>query len=97
MSIYSAAYVGELKNVANGQQAVGTIPTQMPDIPCKLAFLKNDDKSGQDVFIGDSSVTTATGFRLTPGEGIAFGCSDTNAFYAVAANAGATIDIIVMW
>jgi cold shock CspA family protein len=97
MTTYSAVYINLLNNVANAQIPVLTSANQLPSYSCKLLFIKNDDASTQDVFIGDANVTTSTGFRLKPGQGIAFTCRNSNVFYAVSGNTGATIDLIVMW
>jgi hypothetical protein len=96
MSIYSAAYVGELNKPVTNQVAVTAIAQQLPDMPCKLLFIKNDDTSTVPVYIGAANVTTLNGFKLTAGEGIAFTCVNANVFYCVATGPGATIDLISM-
>ena len=78
------------------QQPVGITATQMPDLPCKIVFIKNNDGSTQNVRIGGPNITISNGFELRPGQGISFTCGNANIFYAVAAGLGATIDLISM-
>ena len=98
MAYYSGAYVPNLANPQTSQQPVTGVAAQLPDMPCKLCFLKNDDAAGSaiDLFVGGATVTSATGFRLKPGEGISFTVTNADVIWAVTGGGAATIDILTL-
>jgi len=75
--------------------SVGTSVVQLPDYECLLAIIKNDDDSSGNIFIGDSSVSTTNGFKLTPGSGIIINPQNLNLIYAVS-DSSAILDIFAV-
>jgi len=84
-----------VSEVYTQQISVSTTVVQLPDYECKIAIIKNDDDSSNNVFIGDSSVTTSNGFKLTPGAGIIVAPSNLNIFYVVS-DGSAVVDIFAV-
>ena len=86
-------------NISNVKQfviSVGTSVTQLPDFECMVAIIKNDDDSSGNIYIGDSSVSTTNGFKLTPGSGIIVSPANLNIFYVVS-DSSANLDILAVW
>jgi len=84
-----------VSEVYTQQISVSTTAVQLPDYECKIAIIKNDDDSSNNVFVGDSSVSTSNGFKLTPGAGVIAAPSNLNIFYVVS-DGSATVDVLAL-
>ena len=85
-----------ISNVKQFVMSIGTSVTQLPDFECMVAIIKNDDDSSGNIYIGDSSVSTTNGFKLTPGSGIVVSPKNLNIFYVVS-DSTAVLDILAVW
>lgn len=58
-----------------------------------IAFLARNVDATLSVFIGDSTVTTSTGFEVRAGEAIRFSLTDGQSLYAISASS-VVVDVL---
>lgn len=81
--------------VSNFQKTITTSATQLTSIkPEKMAILKALSTNAVPVFIGDSAVTTGTGYELSPGETIYVPISDTKYLYGRVTAGTAVVTVV---
>ncbi len=80
--------------IYNNQISVGTTATQLPSFNSQLVLLKNDDGNTNDIFIGNSAVTTSNGFKLIIGQTLVVSIANTSYIYAVSPASGNTLDVL---
>ncbi len=69
------------------QTAIGVAATQVTNVYNELWFglvLKADDDNAGSIYIGDATVTTLTGFRLTAGQGMVMEVDSASRIYGIA-------------
>jgi len=81
-----------------GQKTVGTTAVQITTISEQNfgITVKADDDNTGNIFIGDSGVSTTTGFRLKAGQGITVELNNPSALYAIADAADQKIHYMVV-
>ena len=78
-----------------GQVSVGTSAVQITTVTeARSITIKADNDNTDAVYIGDSSVTTTTGFRLNAGEAITLYLKDPSILYAISSSADQKIHYI---
>jgi hypothetical protein len=71
--------------------------TQLPNQPCQLVELRNDDYNTSRIFFGGAGVTVQTGFPIIPGQTEVVTITNLNVLYAIAETATQTLDIIAFY
>lgn len=83
--------------VHSAQASVGTTATKIVDstadnnLPGFSALIHN--KGTVSIFVGDSGVTTATGYEIGAGEAAAFGLYAGDDVYAISGTAAQRVDV----
>jgi len=70
-----------------GQTTVGTTAVQLTTTTTSLSFgvlVKADQNNTGNVYVGDSSVSTTNGFKLSPGQAIEIEIDDASKIYVIA-------------
>lgn len=94
----------QLGTVVSGELAGSATAIQMPDIPCRLAWLKAVASNAGNVYIGVSGVTvvdgttdTTSGFELAAGEVLGpLEIPNLNVLFRICNNAGDDLTYIVL-
>jgi len=82
------------------QVTVGTSAIQVSSesIACKQVILKADNDNSGDIYVGkDSSVSSANGFRLMPGEAVTIPIDDLSKIWVIATTSGQKLYVIWVW
>ncbi len=85
----AAQSVGTFK--AGNQQAVTGTAAQLPSFLANVTCVKVLPGGTRVVYIGDSTVTTSTGYPLSVSESACFPALNLNQIYVVAAGTGSTV------
>lgn len=93
----------DYKDFDTGELVGVTAATQLPDIPCRFAFLKAPASNTGKVYIGKSDVTvpagttnTTAGYELSAGEEIGLPVANLNQIYRICSAAGDDLLYLVL-
>ena len=84
-------HIGGSDRVTAGQMPVLATASGLPNIPVKAVTLRADPANLINIMVGDSTVTTTTGFILEPGDAVSLNISNLNAIFVVASTTGAAL------
>lgn len=87
---------GALTSIVTGQQAVTATAAVLPTNTAKRLCIRVIPDGTQDVFFGPSTVTTANGQVIAPGDGWCGNLDNSNRVFVIAASTGSTIAFDVL-
>lgn len=75
-------------SLTNGQVTVGTSSVGLSSAACRKITIKANDSNTANIYIGNSSVSTANGLILGPGESIGLEVTNANLIFLISSAAG---------
>ena len=95
MPIFTSVRTGELQGSAT--------PLQLPDIPCRMAYIKARDDNAGNVYLGgtvgvtvpNGTTDATTGYCLSKSESVLLEIGNLNVLYRICDNAGDDLTYIV--
>ena len=95
-ALFTKIYSHNISAVASAQVTVGTTATQLTSLTAAFSMvIKADDDNTADIYIGDNSVTTTSGFRLRPGQAITTYDPNPSHIYAISTADGQTVHLFI--
>ena len=85
----------DVKQVTVGTSAIQVSSTS---VTCKQVILKADNDNAGDIYVGkDSSVSSANGFRLMPGEAVTIPINDLSKIWVIATASDQKLYVMYVW